>query len=411
MLDRLGDDGGAIIDEAWLREGLEEVRRGWEGGDWCLERRVFDGVEQGKGKGNGRGGKRKRSEEGAGGGMEEEEKRGMVDDRLAIGRASISLHLRSGTSLQEPCLRFSSIGERSWEVAEHRSDPLVLPVEDAIPYGHMSAQEIGNRLISNSSESEYFLKLHVSSDIDGGPPTYKLPPRSSFLLSTIDARSARTFSESAYATLPKRSKSAGPGQFDLVLLDPPWENRSVRRSKKYETMQSRNHNEHMDPLTALTGILGQHIAPEGLVGCWITNKATVQEKAMQLLESWGVEVDEQWVYLKVTSKGEPVTELGGLWRKPYEVLLIGRKVAKGETGERLRATGEREGEVLRRRLIISVHDLHSRKPNLKELFEPILPDPEAYRALEMFARNLTAGWWAWGDECLKYNWTGNWSPN
>jgi N6-adenosine-specific RNA methylase IME4 len=44
--------------------------------------------------------------------------------------------------------------------------------------------------------------------------------------------------------------------------------------------------------------------------------------------------------------------------------------------------------------------VHSRKPNLRGLFEELLP--ERYEALEVFARNLTAGWWAWGDEVLLF---------
>ena len=28
--------------------------------------------------------------------------------------------------------------------------------------------------------------------------------------------------------------------------------------------------------------------------------------------------------------------------------------------------------------------------------------PKKYLALEIFARNLTAGWWSWGDEVLEY---------
>lgn len=156
-------------------------------------------------------------------------------------------------------------------------------------------------------------------------------------------------------------------------------------------------------MAALEGMLGQNIAPHGLVGCWITNKPAVRKAALAAFDQWGVKLTEEWTWLKVTTKGEPVTELGGIWRKPYEVLLLGRK---GVEGKNLEA-----GEV-KKRLIAAVPDLHSRKPNLKELIEPLTPEPANYRALEIFARNLTAGWFAWGAECLKYNWDGYWkSPD
>ncbi len=38
-----------------------------------------------------------------------------------------------------------------------------------------------------------------------------------------------------------------------------------------------------------------------------------------------------------------------------------------------------------------------------------MPDPSDYQALEIFARNLTAGWWSCGDEVLKFNWEGCWT--
>jgi N6-adenosine-specific RNA methylase IME4 len=46
---------------------------------------------------------------------------------------------------------------------------------------------------------------------------------------------------------------------------------------------------------------------------------------------------------------------------------------------------------------------------LKELIGPMMPDPKNYRALEVFARNMTSGWSAWGDEAMKFNWDGNWT--
>lgn len=39
--------------------------------------------------------------------------------------------------------------------------------------------------------------------------------------------------------------------------------------------------------------------------------------------------------------------------------------------------------------------------------EPFLPGP--YRACEIFGRNLTEGWFTWGDEALKFNWEGHWT--
>ena len=400
VIERLGDNGTAVVDEAWIQDELEGLRKGYAD-LWCLERCLVPELVGNEG----RAGKRKKEDR-----HEEDGESTELSDKedAAMGLAQISENSRP-EPIKEPGLRLSSIGEHSWEVARHDPNPLLLLAGGMMPCEHLFAKEVGNRLISNLSKSTVSLTLGVSNEMNGGSPTYTLPPLSSFLLSTIDLMSIKTFSGSAFTLLPSCSKSAGPGQFDFVLLDPPWDNRSARRSNQYQTMDKRNGD--MDPVIALEGLLEQHIAPNGLVGLWITNKATVREKAFRLFESWGVTLEQEWVWLKVTTSGEPVTELGGLWRKPYEVLLLGRKSSPDGTDKMLVDAGTKGDKTVKRKLIIAVPDLHSRKPSLKELIEPMMPDTRSYRALEVFARHLTTGWWAWGDECLRYNWTGYWSSN
>ena len=154
-------------------------------------------------------------------------------------------------------------------------------------------------------------------------------------------------------------------------------------------------------MEALRPVLGQHIAPCGWVACWVTNSKSAREGVREAFEVWAVEVVEEWYWVKVTRDGEPVTEVGGLWRRPWEVLLLGRKVGEGKA---------REGGV-KKRIIVGVPDVHSRKPCLKEIFEEVMGSGKIYRALEVFARGLTAGWWAWGDECLRWQWEGWWSES
>lgn len=430
VIERLGNDGKAVVDESWIEEGLKAIREALGGGNgegegvqgkWYLERSVAPGLEDG-GRGGKKGKRKGKDQEHDGkvlklGHGNEEDAKARASDREDAQPSGISMEKAIGLHKSawpagledglEPCLRSSNIGEHSWETAEQDSNPLNLAAGRELPCEYLFPKKFGNRLVSNPYESEYLLTLHVSRDMGSDSPTYILPPLSSFILSNIDSDSVKTFSESAHIRLSKHSKSAGPGQFNFILLDPPWDNRSVRRSRKYETIESRG--EEADPLIHLEGMLGEHIAPKGLVGCWITNKVTVRENALRLFESLGVDLMEEWVWLKVTTQGEPVTGLGGLWRKPYEVLLLGKKALKDETVSESKRTIEAEDRAIKKKLIIAVPDLHSRKPNLKELIEPMMPDSNDYRALEVFARNMTARWCAWGDECLKYNWTGFWS--
>ncbi|KAL8944352.1 MAG: hypothetical protein Q9216_000537 [Gyalolechia sp. 2 TL-2023] len=230
---------------------------------------------------------------------------------------------------------------------------------------------------------------------------YIIPPLSTFWLSKVGTREAAMFSNAAYKLLPEPSVSAAPGQFDFILLDPPWENRSVRRSKSYETQRKAKD----DSMNVLQDVLVKHIAPGGLVACWITNKKSIRVSALQAFEAWGLELVEEWAWLKTTVSGEPVCAIDGVIRRPYEILLLGRSTDAAING----AWSSDFQQPSKKRLIIGVPDIHSRKPCLKNLIEPLMANRSSYRALEIFARNLTAGWWSWGDEVLKYNWDAYWA--
>jgi len=232
--------------------------------------------------------------------------------------------------------------------------------------------------------------------------TYNIPGRAAAVVGTINNETATSFSELLPKLYTQPSFSARQNQFDLIVLDPPWNNRSATRSNRYKTMRKE------DPVAAISDMLGNYVAPGGYVACWITNKSVVRSTALaSFFDAWNVELIEEWIWIKTTLKGEPVYDIYGLWRKPYEVLLLGKKCDPHAWSES--AAEEKEVASIQRRLIFGVPDLHSRKPCLRELFEPLMPDLAKYRALEVFARNMTAGWLTWGDETLKFSWSGHWS--
>lgn len=186
-------------------------------------------------------------------------------------------------------------------------------------------------------------------------------------------------------------------QYDLVIMDPPWPNRSVRRVGNYQTAP-----DAADTKRLLASIpLEDKLNDNGIVGVWVTNKQVLRDLVLGkenqpgLFQQWGIQLIEEWVWVKITSSGEPVTPIEGVWRKPWEILLVGRRLAPGsEPG-------------FTRRVLLAVPDLHSRKPNMAELFKPCLPQEP--RCLEIFARNLTAGWTSWGNEVLKFQSAKCWS--
>jgi N6-adenosine-specific RNA methylase IME4 len=202
-----------------------------------------------------------------------------------------------------------------------------------------------------------------------------LPPHSTALVGEITT------------TLPTFTFSAP--KFPLIILDPPWPNRSARRKKAYSLSYSTINIKSL--LSSLP--LQNHLEEEGYIAIWVTNKDIFREMVLGeggLFEFWGVGLVEEWIWFKVTENGEPICKLDGLWRKPYEVLLVGRR--------------EAQGGGVKRRVIVGVPDLHSRKPNLKELFgfEGLGLLGKEKGGLEIFARNLTGGWWGWGNEVLKF---------
>ncbi|KAL8760939.1 MAG: hypothetical protein Q9184_002907 [Pyrenodesmia sp. 2 TL-2023] len=273
---------------------------------------------------------------------------------------------------------------------------LILPFSAIVDgYGVAQIADVANVVVSNPFEHP--------ARLDGLDTTerYRIPPLSAFISSTIAQREASLFSKSAYKLLPEPSISAAPGQFDFILLDPPWDNKSARRSRQYRTQREAEEA----PLEVLEDMLGKHIAPGGIVACWTTNKQSVRYSALQAFETWGVKLVEEWAWLKTTIHGEPICPINGVMRRPYETLLVGKHTDLSINQNDDVATDD----PIRYRLIIGVPDFHSRKPCLKTLFEPMMKDRFNYRALEVFARNLTAGWWSWGDEVLKYNWEGYWA--
>ncbi|TGO12922.1 hypothetical protein BTUL_0080g00420 [Botrytis tulipae] len=285
--------------------------------------------------------------------------------------------------------------------------------------------------VENPSE----LSKHV--DING--VSGRMPPKSTMVYGNIPESNISSNIE-IHQDFPK---------FQVIIVDPPWPNRSALRKDSYATASG------FGGMESLLRFLPCHkIEHNGYVGIWITNKSAFRSMLLDdggMFDHWGLELIEEWIWLKVTSNGEPMCEISGTWRKPWEILLVGRKkderesVGVGDSGFK-KSVGNEELNIekeydlegsnqsspspsslpspspsqtpsqsqsensnlsIKRRIIIGVPDLHSRKPNLRFLFGQLLGLQE-YRGLEIFARNLTAGWWGWGNEVLKFQNDGAW---
>ncbi|RMY74004.1 hypothetical protein D0863_03512, partial [Hortaea werneckii] len=172
------------------------------------------------------------------------------------------------------------------------------------------------------------------------PYTFHLPPHSTFSLTNCHHSTPFRHSLRAQAALedtPRRT-------FDVILLDPPWPNRSIKR-----THRTPGTSYHAAPnLNAVTDLLysldlEMLMSSSCVVGVWITNKPSIRETILHPEEGvfamWGLELVEEWIWLKTTAKGEPVSSLRGVWRRPYEVLLVGRRGGGMGMGGGIRGAG------------------------------------------------------------------------
>lgn len=208
----------------------------------------------------------------------------------------------------------------------------------------------------------------------------------------------------------------GAPLFDLILLDPPWPSRSVKRKRKTASYTTVSSMSEARTLLASIPVAAKLNGDHGLVAVWITNKPAVHDLLVApgtgVFAQWGVELVGEYVWLKITDAGEPVFDLGSQWRRPWERLLLARPVQRpgsdssgdGSSSRGDAAPGRRRA--IPAKVILAVPDLHSRKPNLRRVLRDLLP-PD-YLGLEVFARNLTAGWWSWGDEALLFQQPEHW---
>ncbi|XP_071035310.1 N(6)-adenine-specific methyltransferase METTL4 [Parasteatoda tepidariorum] len=175
-------------------------------------------------------------------------------------------------------------------------------------------------------------------------------------------------------------------KFDLILLDPPWRNKSVNRKKGYYTM-------YLDSLLDLP--IKKLCNPGCLIIVWVTNKKKqISFVEKELFQKWNVTSSVIWHWVKVTKKGHYVFPIDSQQKKPYENLLLGY-VSSGEEKDKAHSKN-----LEAHKTIVSVpSSIHSHKPPLTEILQPYLP--ENPRCLEIFARYLLPKWTSIGNEVIK----------
>uniref|UniRef100_A0A183GM03 MT-A70-domain-containing protein n=1 Tax=Heligmosomoides polygyrus TaxID=6339 RepID=A0A183GM03_HELPZ len=77
--------------------------------------------------------------------------------------------------------------------------------------------------------------------------------------------------------------------YDLIIMDPPWENLAVKRQRSYVTSAS--------PLSSVTV---ESLSRDGLIAVWITNRSGIERELESCFRRWNVKRLAAFYWLKVS---------------------------------------------------------------------------------------------------------------
>ena len=159
------------------------------------------------------------------------------------------------------------------------------------------------------------------------------------------------------------------GQMDVILMDPPWVNRHVKRVRQstgYTMMSNANPCLTDLPISTL-------LRPGGLVLAWCTNSPKHRATLHDCFATWDVDVEATCFWLKLTKHGQLVAEFSSS-KQPYEVLMVGRRKGGKDVNGRSKAAEIRIPDGL---VLLSVPSaIHSHKPPLTEVLERLAETAE-----------------------------------
>lgn len=174
-------------------------------------------------------------------------------------------------------------------------------------------------------------------------------------------------------------------KYDLILLDPPWWNKYIRRKrKKSGDAYNMLFNDDIKnlPVESL-------LKEDGMVVVWCTNSQQhLNDLLTEIFPKWNVEFIGKWYWVKVTSNGKPVCPFSlPPGKQPYEQIIFACR-------------GNLVSIPFSCKLVVSIPSaIHSHKPPLIELVKTFLPNNPL--CLEIFARYLLPNWTSYGNEVLR----------
>ncbi|KAJ7958064.1 Methyltransferase-like protein 2 [Quillaja saponaria] len=240
----------------------------------------------------------------------------------------------------------------------------------SMQYGEQMVLPAFNNVVANETEDDVEAELLNSH--------YILPRESCFYMSDLGK---------IHNLIPDE----GACGFNLIVIDPPWENASAHQKSRYPTLPNRYFLSL--PIKRLTHTEG------ALVALWVTNRQKLRVFVEEeLFPTWGVSYLATFYWLKVKADGSLIGDLDLFHHRPYESLILGYRHGKVMNSDNLSTIRPVKDNCV----ILSIPGDYSRKPPIGGLLEEYFPGLKPGRRIELFAREMMAGWVAWGNEPLHF---------
>lgn len=143
----------------------------------------------------------------------------------------------------------------------------------------------GKTIVNDLENKELILLVQPSLSSNEKQSAFIIPPESSFDLCSIQ----------------DYFNNGSQNQFDVILMDPPWPNRSVARGKKYKT------ESNYETLLLEEMKIQSILKTDAIVFVWITNKQSIKDFVIDnAFKKWGIEFECEILWLKVNSDLKPI---------------------------------------------------------------------------------------------------------
>uniref|UniRef100_W8BSG3 Methyltransferase-like protein 4 n=1 Tax=Ceratitis capitata TaxID=7213 RepID=W8BSG3_CERCA len=234
--------------------------------------------------------------------------------------------------------------------------------------------------------SEDFPKFNGTNATDAyqrckfGVHSFIIPPRCKFYNNNVDELTK---------LLPQLMPTSE--FFDLIVLDPPWRNKYIRRLKRAKQELG---YKMLNTVELSQMPIERLVHKQSILAIWCTNSQDHQRAIVEeLLPKWNLRVLHIMHWVKVNTKGQLIgpIDTSGTKKQPFEMIYLACHLESGK---------DFGIELQKVTAIFSIPSIvHSHKPPLLPWLKNVLPDNP--NCLEIFARYLQPQFTSIGLEVLK----------